>query len=109
MAKIKSKNKYCFASEFEAARHLSGFSYAQVAKICGRDLKTIKNWESGFKPCPQWALRLIVLESRYMNALYGLQQPREERQIKIRGYMTHASNDAYAATWHGLQLVLNDG
>ena len=71
--KKNSKNNYCFPSEFTAACHDAGFSAIAAAKICSRDLRTIKNWEAGRTHVPAWALRLIVLESRYMEALYGLQ------------------------------------
>jgi DNA-binding transcriptional regulator YiaG len=71
-----SKNKYCFASEFAAARLEAGFSLAGAAKICGRSVRSITDWEAGRQPVPAWALRLIVLESRYMEALYGLQADR---------------------------------
>jgi hypothetical protein len=74
--KIKTKNKYCFASELEAARIIAGFPLHVVAKMCCRDVRTIKDWESGKQPCPAWAVRLITLESRYMDALYGIQRDR---------------------------------
>ncbi|RJG00966.1 hypothetical protein [Noviherbaspirillum sedimenti] len=81
--KIKSKNKFCFASEFEAARLMGGFSVESTAKICCRDSRTIRDWLSGAKPCPAWALRLIVLESRYMDALYRLQTPRAYESMHL--------------------------
>lgn len=74
--KIKTKNKYAFGSELESARIIAGFPLRVVAKMCCRDERTIKDWESGKQPCPAWAVRLITLESRYMDALYGIQRDR---------------------------------
>lgn len=92
MAKIKSKNKFCFASEFVAARQLGGFSPSSAAKICGRDIRTIRNWESSAQPCPAWALRLIVLESRYMDSLHRLQRARAYESMNLARGM--AANDS---------------
>lgn len=61
--KIKSKNKYCFESEFATARDYGGFSVAHAARICCRHERTINDWESGKEPCPAWALRLITTVS----------------------------------------------
>lgn len=92
MPKIKSKNKFCFASEFAAARLMGGFSTRSVAKMCCRDVRTIRDWESGAKPCPAWALRLLVLESRYMDALYSLQAPRAYESMHLgRGMAANGS------------------
>lgn len=106
--KIKTKKYFCFASEFEAARRMAGYSLPQVAAICCRDVKTVTNWEAGRKPCPSWALRLITLESRYMHALYGLQQPNHARQIRITAAMTYAANDPKICNNLELRLILSD-
>lgn len=103
--KIKTKNKFCFASEFSAARQIAGFPVSAVAKICGRDVRTIKDWESGRKACPQWALRLITLESRYMDALYGLQFDRAIKCAIGTHRSTMAANDSIYSTQVQLKLV----
>lgn len=101
-SKIKSRNKFCFASEFEKACEISGFPLDAIAKICCRDQRTIKDWLSGRQPCPSWALRLIVLESRYMDALYGLQRDRSTGMV-FRDAIT--ANDAAYSTQLPLKLV----
>ncbi|MBF8179091.1 helix-turn-helix domain-containing protein [Herminiimonas contaminans] len=104
--KIKSKNKYSFASEFAATRHFGGFSVTHAAKILGRHERTIEDWESGKQPCPAWALRLLTLESRYMDALYGLQADRGRTGFALgHGRSTMAANDAEFQT-HQMQLRL---
>jgi hypothetical protein len=89
-----SKNKYCFASEFASARLEAGFSISGTANICARSERTIEDWEAGRTPVPAWALRLIILESRYMAALYDLQRDRgyTGNAVKHRK-ITFAAND----------------
>ncbi|WP_211453020.1 hypothetical protein [Collimonas antrihumi] len=102
--RIASKNKYCFPSEFFSARLMSGFSVEAAAKITGRHVRTITDWESGKTYCPQWALRLIVLESRYMEALYGLKRDRSRtgRAAELR-WSIMAANDRSYSTKTGLR------
>jgi hypothetical protein len=97
--RIASKNKYCFPSEFVAARIMGGFSVAAAAKITGRHVRTITNWEAGKTFCAQWALRLIILESRYMEALYGLKRDRSRtgRAAQL-GWSLMAANDGVYAS-----------
>jgi len=105
--KINSRNKYSFGSEFAETRHLSGLTVAQAAKIVSRDVRTITDWEAGKQPCPVWATRLLILESRYMDALYGLQRDRG-RTGRCVGYGrdTRAANDKnYSAVPSYLELV----
>lgn len=103
--KIKSRNKYCFASEFEKAAEISGFPLPSIARMCGRDLRTIKDWISGRKPCPAWALRLITLESRYMDALYGIQRDRCTGFALGLHRTTLTANDPIYSTQLPLKLV----
>lgn len=103
--KIFTKNNSCFASEFIHAREIAGFPQQTAAKICGRSLKTITNWESGKEPCPSWALRLITLESRYMDALYGLQFDRAIKCAIPPHRTTMAANDRTYSTQMILRLV----
>lgn len=104
--KIKSKNKYSFASEFAATRHFGGFSVTHAAKILGRHERTIDDWESGKQPCPSWATRLLMLESRYMDSLYGIQRGRGQTGQAIgHGRSTVAANDQTYET-HQVQLRL---
>jgi hypothetical protein len=102
--RIATKNKYCFASEFVSARLMSGFTVDAAAKITGRHVRTISDWEAGKTYCPQWALRLIVLESRYMEALYGLKRDRSRtgRAAELR-WSTMAANDSSYRTKPGLR------
>jgi hypothetical protein len=106
MPKIKSRNKFCFASEFIAARQIAGFSLASAAKMCGRNVRTVRDWESGAQPCPAWALRLITLESRYMDALYGLQFDRAIQCAVGQHRTTIAANDRLYSTQMRLSLVI---
>lgn len=104
--KFRSKNKYCFASEFTTTRRFGGFSVTHAAKILGRHERTIDDWESGKQPCPAWALRLLMLESRYMDALYGLQADRGRTGFALgHGRSTIAANDPDYQT-HQVQLRL---
>jgi hypothetical protein len=99
-----SRNKYCFASEFQFARIEAGFSLAGVCKILSRNLRTVSDWEAGKQPCPAWALRLVILESRYMEALYGLQRDRSRTGFALGARRsTMAANDDLKA------FPLNDG
>ena len=92
--KIKSRNKYCFGSEFATPRDYGGFSVSHAARICCRDVRTINDWEAGKQPCPAWAVRLLTLESRYMDALYGLQADRGRTGFALgRKRATMAAND----------------
>ncbi|MFJ2989660.1 helix-turn-helix domain-containing protein [Collimonas sp. NPDC087041] len=97
--RIASKNKYCFPSEFSAARLMNGFSVEAAARITGRHVRTIRDWEAGKTFCPQWALRLIVLESRYMEALYGLKRDRSRtgRAAQLGWSMMAANDSMYAS------------
>lgn len=104
--KFRTKNKYCFASEFIAARLDAGFSVVNVAKILSRDVRTISDWEAGKKPCPAWALRLVILESRHMDALYGLQRNRSRTGFALGSERTTIpANDAIYSTQLPLKLI----
>lgn len=103
MARRKmSRKNFCFPSEFEKACEISGFSLTSIAAICCRDMRTIKNWLSGRQPCPAWALRIVTLESRYMEALYGVQRNRSTGMV-FRNRIT--ANDATYSTQLPLKLV----
>jgi hypothetical protein len=104
--KIKTRNKFCFASEFVFAREIAGFPLRDAARICCRDIRTIRDWESGKQPCPAWALRLITLESRYMDALYGIQRDRSTGfALGLTRTTINANDDTYS-TQLPLKLVL---
>lgn len=104
--KIKTRKKFCFASEFVAARILAGFSVQATAQICCRDQRTIRDWESGAKPCPAWAVRLITLESRYMDALYGIQRDRCTGFALGPTRTTNPANDDLYSTQLPLKLIM---
>lgn len=92
--KFRTKNKYSFASEFVATRQIAGFSVRHAGKLLCRHERTIDDWETGKTPCPAWATRLLMLESRYMDALYGLQRDRSRSGNALgTGRTTMAAND----------------
>ncbi len=44
------------------ARKAAGLSQAEMSRRMGIPLRTIQNWESDTRKCPEWAERLIVKE-----------------------------------------------
>lgn len=96
MRKLKSlsRNNYCFASEFVAARESAGFSLALAAKICARHPRTVSDWEAGKHRCPVWALRLITLQERFAEDLMGLRPDRGRTGLAMgKNRTTLAAND----------------
>ncbi|PUA19011.1 hypothetical protein C7W93_03650 [Glaciimonas sp. PCH181] len=96
--RISTKNIHCFASAFIHSREMGGFSVAQAAKIMGRHIRTITDWEAGNTYCPKWALRLITLEGRYMTKLYDLDRGRTHVGYCVRrGYPLPCNDEQYAS------------
>lgn len=85
---------------------MAGFPLHVAAKMCCRSVRTVQDWESGAQPCPAWALRLITLESRYMDALYGLQYDRAIRYAIGQHRTTMPANDRTYSTQLPLKLVV---
>lgn len=102
-----SSKKYSFGSEFAGMRQFCGLPVDVAAKLVGRSVQTVKAWEAGRIPCPAWATRLLQLESRYMEALYGIQDNRAKAGYCDRHHgAAMASNDAEYSTQIPLKLVL---
>lgn len=96
--RISTKNIHCFASAFIHSRELGGISVAKAAQITGRHMRTIKDWEAGKTYCPQWALRLITLEGRYMQKMYDLDYDRTHVGYCVRrGYAIACNDDQYTS------------
>lgn len=42
------------------ARVYAGLTQAKMSKLLGIPKRTIENWETGSRKCPEWAERLVV-------------------------------------------------
>ena len=42
------------------ARKFAGLTQAKMSELLGIPKRTIENWESGSRKCPEWAERLVV-------------------------------------------------
>ena len=49
-------------SKIKEARIHAGFNRPQLHEALGIPVRTIENWESGKRKCPEWAELLIVAE-----------------------------------------------
>lgn len=61
-ARAMSRNNYAFASAFDSLVWSNGLKDAWVAKWVCRDVRTVKDWRSGARPCPKWAFDLVFFQ-----------------------------------------------
>jgi len=54
-----SRKDFAFASEFDALLWRTGTNNARAADVLRRDVRTVRDWRTGKRPCPRWAFQLI--------------------------------------------------
>jgi hypothetical protein len=85
---------------------LLGWPIEHVAKLLCRDARTVRNYLDGKTPIPAWTVRLMLLESRYMDALYGIQRDRGTGFALGLHRTTITANDPIYSTQLMLKLVI---
>lgn len=80
-----SGKDFAFASEFDSLLWRTGTSLKAAAQVLRRDVRTVRDWRTGKRPCPRWAFQLLYF-TRWRTAESWLGRVRHLAWVDLREF-----------------------